>query len=371
MSEGLDGPRAVRMNEMPSLMRLVDTVFMNGEPGMMAGLFPYFFSLDNMENLFVMVRGRRVAAHAGLALCWADVSGCHLRVAMLGSVATAPPFRGQGMATAVVNAALARARAAGADLLMISGDRSLYRRIGARPAGCEAETVLTPEITGRLRRGGVALLPARTTDLPLCAAAYETTPAYFLRSMSWWRNQIRVRAAARGKRMFHCAWDDNGFAGYAGVDKGRGGRPGLVMEFGGDPAALCGTLDTVLRKSGGAGLTLRLVPHQALLRQRLEHAGAEFRPAPVDGTQMVVDFTRIMSRLTPLIARRAGEEAARAMEVRESEEVCALRLLGELATFSRPDAAGLLFGGPEPVAMPRAWRRVFPLPALSYGLNYV
>jgi len=56
------------------------------------------------------------------------------RLLGLAPLAVLPAWQGHGVGTALVEAGLARARAAGAELVFVLGDPAYYRRFGFRPA---------------------------------------------------------------------------------------------------------------------------------------------------------------------------------------------------------------------------------------------
>jgi GNAT superfamily N-acetyltransferase len=79
------------------------------------------------------------------------VSSCTLflrgRVAMLDNVGTLAPYRGRGLARAVVSAAVDAARADGCELIVVPADaddwpRQLYERIGFEPLGTQVAFTL-------------------------------------------------------------------------------------------------------------------------------------------------------------------------------------------------------------------------------------
>jgi putative acetyltransferase len=57
------------------------------------------------------------------------------RLLGLAPLAVLPAWQGRGVGTALVEAGLARARAAGAELVFVLGEPAYYRRFGFRPAG--------------------------------------------------------------------------------------------------------------------------------------------------------------------------------------------------------------------------------------------
>ena len=138
----MEGPRPVKPGELPSLTRLADTIFADGEEGLMLASFPLLFDESNFENLFVFAKRGRIVSHVGMAQRWACLAGCTVRVACIGAVGTYEEHRGKGLATSLFEAACGKALSDGVDLMMISGGRGLYLRAGAAEVGCDYLTVL-------------------------------------------------------------------------------------------------------------------------------------------------------------------------------------------------------------------------------------
>ena len=367
----LQGPRCARPDELTSITELADCVFMQGRTGVMGDLFPRLFHEDNRENLFVFAEGGRVVSHVGMVEREARIAGCELRVACMGAVSTYEEFRGKGLASQLVRAALGKARADGVDVMLISGDRTLYRRVGAVPVGCDFRCVADADTTGRLHNPRLRVRRAVEGDLAACAAAYNTKPVRFVRPMKEWSDFLDSRATAEGWHYLLIVEEEGAFRGYLAVARGHDWPCGDLAEFGGAPTAVAGALRSVSEATGEKLLRVTLQPHEDALRAALSQAGAAFAPVSVDGAWTIVNFTRLMGRLRPWIDQHAGSAAAQSMNCREDEETCALSLRGETVTLSRAEMAQMIFNTPEGIPPPPPFRDVFPAPTIAYGIGYI
>ncbi len=369
--ENLQGPRGARPGDLASITELADRVFMPGRAGVMGDLFPRLFHEDNLENLFVFTEAGRVVSHVGMVQRGARIAGCGLHVACMGAVATHEEHRGRGLASLLVHAALDKACADGVDVMLISGDRTLYRRIGAFPVGRHFRCIAGVDILDRLHNPRMRVREAHHGDLAACAVAYNEKPDRFVRPMEDWADRIHSRAAAEGWHYLLVVEEDGAFRGYVAVNRGRDWGYGEVAEFGGVPAAVAGALRSACGLIGESSLKITLQQHDAALRESLADAGTAFAPVSVDGAWTIVDFTRLMERLRPWIEQRAGSEAAQSLKCSEDKETCTLSLLGETLILSRTETVQMIFGTPEGMPDSPPFREVFPVPTLPYGIGYV
>src|SRR5947209_4184266 len=125
--------RACRPEERDALLTLVNRVFAAG--GDMGTAFPLLFGPDNLDGLRIVSGDQGPVAHVGVCIRPAVILGARLKVASIGAVCTDPAHRGGGLASALMADARRYARENGASLMLISGGRGLYRRLGYGAAG--------------------------------------------------------------------------------------------------------------------------------------------------------------------------------------------------------------------------------------------
>lgn len=114
--------------------KLADDVFRAPGQKSMSGAFPYIFAADMPESIGIYEDGK-LAAFMGIVPGSIRVGQAILHVYSLGSVCTHSAARGKGYASKLLDYAIGHASQAGASLLLVSGDRSLYLRSGCRPFG--------------------------------------------------------------------------------------------------------------------------------------------------------------------------------------------------------------------------------------------
>ena len=178
----MTGPKAISASELPSLGRLIDSVFGTTERSMFE-MFPTLFRRDNWENLLIFTDGSEVVAHVGMLYRWACIQGITLKVALIGAVATHPECRGKGLASELFSLAKDKAKSDGADLMLISGDRGLYTRAGAAIVGRLHELITSETETAA---GELSIRPFAPFDLHECKEAYAAKAAHFIRPLDDW-----------------------------------------------------------------------------------------------------------------------------------------------------------------------------------------
>lgn len=183
---------------------LVDEVFAASRGALSTAVrFPHVLTAANIANVFVgLVRGRVVATVATRRFAWRrhEESG---RAAMAGLVATHPAHRGQGVATALLEGAVAGLAEDGASAVVLWTTRpSLYERVGFRredpgvlgavPGGAgdrdlPAAEPVAPSPLEAIRRESAALWIERTAEAWDCVpppagevVTYRTERAYAL-----------------------------------------------------------------------------------------------------------------------------------------------------------------------------------------------
>lgn len=395
----LDGPRPARLHELPQVVELVNQVFCvaTGRPPTMGQQFPQLFSPENLDNLFLYSDGRRPVAHAGLWMGAIHVPGARIPVAALGSVCTLPDFRGRGLADRLVRTALARCRAQGRPLLVISGDRSLYRRNGAHPAGRFRRLKLTTAQAGGAGAGSATdegiftLRPARIPDdLASAAALHQREPVRWHRPLADWSMLLEAAGFATIFRLRQELWlveaDGVPVAGWVAA---RGpALPGelMVLEAFGSRTALAWSLRLLLQRTGTERATLPLLEGDPL-GPALRGVGwpvAAFPLEPLPGTVAVVDWPLLWRSLAPFLEERVPARWAHARaRVEKAGDGAQTRYLLETEAgegWAAPDEAALiraLFGarrdGDEdllPPNHPLAGGLPVPLP-WPQGLNYI
>jgi len=368
----MEGPRGLHAEELSSLGTLVDTVFMPDEPGRMLKIFPSLFNKDNLENLLVFTDRGAVISHVGMTQRYASLAGCTVKVACIGAVATYEAYRGNGLATQLMEKAVQKSRADGVDFMLISGGRGLYRRLGAADVGLHHRVHITRPVAEAFKSADVTVEPVADSELPAVMAAYRLRVARFVRPLDDWRWFLETRTCACRDAELLVVRNDGIFSGYlltaTTMDKGIL----QVMEFVGHPFALASAFAAAIEQRNAAGLTLVLQEEDHALRELAVAAGIALEPVHFSGTLLLVNTMQLLQRLQPYFAERAGMLVANQLKFEEKDGQFTLTWQSKAQSVKgRQALAELLFGNHER-SLDSTWTTSFlPAPPLRYGINYV
>ncbi|HEY9593141.1 MAG TPA: GNAT family N-acetyltransferase, partial [Spirochaetia bacterium] len=175
----IEGPRAATQGELDAAGKLADEVFYPDGRVSMPSAFPALFSASNLRNLRVMVDNGAPVALAGCIVGAVSVYGALIPTASIGAVCTREFHRGMGLAGRVVEDALDEARGQGAVLALVSGGRSLYRRMGCIDAGLYRSIRVDRGVA--LPRIDVSLREWTPSDEPTLHALHHAEPIRHVR----------------------------------------------------------------------------------------------------------------------------------------------------------------------------------------------
>ena len=382
----IESPRPARPSEYQSLLRLINsTLFAGSDTRGLEEIYPGHLARSNLANLWVMVENGAVVSHVGVAKGALSIRGVRLPVVYMGSVCTAPKYRGLGLASRMIDHIRRRHDGEGFDLYLISGDRDLYRRIGGARAGRAIRYVLPRAALKPFGHPDVVVRPAEPEDLKVMAALYHREPDRMVRPPGIFRLIYRTGWAAFRPARFYVAEVDGEVTAYfvAGVTGKLAGPPRShrlsVIEAAGSRTDLMAALHAACGKWNKRRIELCVSwadrDTLALLSGRQL---AEVR-APVYDCTAIINVARLVQRLRPLLVARAGRVARRLIGL-ERQGRMELRL-GANRLALKPEAmARLIFGEPErdrPLglhphgALGRVVRAAFPVPLADPGISYM
>ena len=378
----MDGPRPLHSDEWEQLNTVVETVF---RPGMFEQ-YPQLFNETNRDNLRVVAADGKVVSHVGMIQRPASLLGCSIQVCCIGGVATLSDYRERGYASAAFADAVAKARADGVDLMLISGGRGLYLRAGSRRVGQDQEFIVTPAAAPRLQATTTGIRVAAVTGehLPLLRDLYAAEAVRFVRWQEDWHMAFDCKYVMNRPTEFHLIYRGAAPVAYLLLQSPRPGAaeddPRVVAEFAGDRAALVCALGQLAAERDIA-LRVHVLRADTVLASLLAGSAVPAEAAPFSGTLLVINFVQFMERLRPLLAERLGADTARQLTFHAADDRFTIAKGGESITLSgRGDLALYLFGSHddddaiEPVGSPALAAQLaqaLPFPALWYGVSYV
>lgn len=215
----------------------------------------------------------------------------------IGAVCTDPAWRGRGLAGRLLALQWRILASRGVDLAIISGDRSLYRRAGATPAGPAHRFQLTA-----LAHPGLALTPLTAQNIELAARLWAMQPVRIERDPTIWQTAIAGAAFPPSRRFASLVGDPP--RAYVVLDTPAPGTSGLarIFELAGEAAAAVAAARH-LAAAAGTGAIEVIAPDWdfALGRELTRHATTSCR-VHQPGTYCLPDPLRTFERLQPLLA---------------------------------------------------------------------
>jgi len=364
----MDGPRAVKPEELPSLGKLVDTVFRLGREGTMFWQFSQLLNEDNAKNLFVFVEDGKVVSHFGMTERWASIEGWAARVACVGSVATYEEYRGKGLATKLFEKCKRKAMVDGVDFMLISGGRGLYRRAGAVDYGTDYVVRVDLDNAKSLSKMDVKVAGCEGASLFHCSDVYQNKVVRFVRPMMDWERFNTALHSMFGDAHFAVVEKEDKFKGYLVFSRPNEEGLSCVTEFAGDEETLASAIKPLMDKYEITCLEFHLQPQDEIFLELLEGLPVEKRPNV--GTLLVLNFPQLMERFTPYCRDKMGSRRTGKLLFRENADRFIFSVGGEeFVVEDRAKLGQVLFG--DGVEIPEPWNQVFPIPSLWYGLNYV
>ncbi len=151
----LEGPRRAGPDDLDGILVLANEVMRVGQ-GMkptIATDYSFIYNRKNAENIMVVKDGDRCVSMAGMWLNTVEVGNARLRAGGINCVATLPGYRGYGLATKVMQAAIEHMAGFGCHLGRLTTNiNDWYHRLGWEDASSLC--------TYRLNHSNVVLLPA-------------------------------------------------------------------------------------------------------------------------------------------------------------------------------------------------------------------
>jgi len=384
------GPKAARGDEIRSAIQLKQSVFSADGARIVRERLPAPAPDEVWEHLRVIVDGERVVSVLSMSYREIVLLGTRHVACCFGGVCTDPGYRGNGLATQLLEASRRKAVADGADLVLISGRRGLYRNQGYVPVGPFQVCTVSRE---RLPADGVCctLRAARDDDLPGIMQMSLGEPARFVRTPQEMARLVRRPRVlnAMGRTQVVCIGPDGPAAAYVSYQIGatpweRGIPPNAirVVEFAGSRWAILHALAGLMDAYGVDSLELHSAQGDVEVSAIAHDLGWPCEPRPFRGTVGIINPEAFWQACAPLFRDRLGDEAFGRLSfecadggvrIRYGSEGLPLPDMESLTriVFTHPARRRELEPGPRPGSdLAGVLDALFPLPLVNYGLTY-
>jgi predicted N-acetyltransferase YhbS len=142
--------RLVKEHELKQAATLAEDVFCNEGDRYMESSFPTLFRPGTSHSYGAFNELGKIVAFMGMVPLIIQSQNSTLLAFSIGAVCTDPDYRGQGLAGKLLVSCKQHAKDAGASLMFISGERSLYSRAGSVHFGKSTKYVIHSDMTDKL-----------------------------------------------------------------------------------------------------------------------------------------------------------------------------------------------------------------------------
>jgi predicted N-acetyltransferase YhbS len=371
----VEGPRRVRREEVAELSALLCSIF---------GFDSYHNMTWSARSLLRPIhrRGARVIAEDGRPVSHIlttvdeiSLYGCRLKVASIGAVGTHPAYRNRGYASLILQESLQAATAAGARVLIVSGDRGLYRRNHCARVG---DLLAARVRRDSLRQADVKLTARRVAadDWPVLSPLYSAEPVRFMRGADffsqcccWWdcTSPEVWRLSSEGKPVAYLCllppWRE------------EHRRVRTLGEYAGSRAAIVDALPIIFEKTNIEEINLTFSAQDEEFIYLLGRRGMPLKATTLPGTHRLLNLPGLMRDLRPYLAARLPRPTLRQLSFDQDGEACRFSLGQQRTEMDLSGAAKLVLGAPDAPQVSgdlgAALSALFPIPFPMAGFNYV
>jgi len=320
-----------------------------------------------------------------------------IRAGCIGGVCTHPNYRGYGLATKLMDFCARKLVEGGARIMLISGGRGLYTRLGNVPVGKYANFILRPgqnigsrqDITLRTITGmGV------DTASRLFGSLYAAEPVRYERKLEDFRNHFRRYQPGYNQEEWVVEMNDRPEAylmlntDWQYLDRPEAGQR-RVYEYAGSRIALAAALSAAVEQSGIHVLEAGIPWQDTNMIQLL--TGMVNSPAwgTLDGhTMRIINFPGLQADLKSYIQARLSPELCRGLRFEQSgpllgaegDDRCAIARGKDRLELNTAQMTALVMGVPcevmpeisvtFPGALTEVIPTLFPLPSFLPGISY-
>jgi predicted N-acetyltransferase YhbS len=376
--------RMLTNDEMKQAIRLSDATFRDEEQPSMAEAFPFIFSDSAMHCSFGAFENAKLVSFMGLVPWTVRIGEARLRVFSLGSVCTHPDVRGRGMASEVLSAVYEYIGQAGASLLLVSGNRSLYTRNGCaafgriRKYGWDEQAANL--VLGRVVDPNRQVREMKVADI---FELYDVASARGVRydlGVNELATLLKSEALASCMKMKHriLVSEESGVIRAFGVF-GEPADPrsrGVVLEYGGEPGTVMRLAAHAVRSFNMNGLDFPVPWHETELHHQMTFAGLPSSEEDHLGTIRIIDAKALVEQLQPWLESKDARASAELRIEHQEDGVWHLQAGDDQIRLSGDELIRLVFDCSSAEAagheLPAFLKQLFPIPfPYTGGLNYI
>jgi GNAT superfamily N-acetyltransferase len=387
-SAEFDGPRLAHRDEWLGCARLEQRCFGGPQPDP-ADKPPASARSPRHGGTYVIAHGGEPVSQISIFHHRLRVYDGQIRIGSIGGVCTDPEYRGLGLAGQLMQHCTRQLAEEGARLMVISGARGLYTRLGNALSGHYLSFSLEPT-QAHPSPSDLRLRPATRADAIRCSALYQAEPVHFVRKLArynelalqhdnyihaeWW--VIEHAENVEAYLMTGIPWEDMGQP-EAGIRH--------VSEYAGSRLTLAEAASMLLAQGSIKHISWPVAWQDADLIHLLQARGFTATPITLpEHTMRIINFPALMADLRPILQARLSPALQRGLRFEQSgpllggsgDDRFTIRRGTDHLTLDGAAMTRLVMGDDQtlavdaPGALADVVAALFPLPSFLPGLNY-
>jgi len=368
-TQQFDGPRALRPEEQPAAMRLINLLFRPDNPGSMEKEFPHIFGETNMENMRVILNGNEVISHTAIVNSTLKSGDLSFKIGGISAVGTHPDYRGKGLASEVMRDCIDVMREQGCHISFLWTDlHGFYQNLGYEPSGSFCLFKPPPSILSGASQD-CEVVPYSPERLPEIIQIHD-------------REFIRTERTAQEyetyfstpKSITLMALRDGRVTAYAVMGMGRD-LQGFIHDWGGEPRDLLHLARELTALSETGEIYFLAPAHENRLTSHLMDMDV---PSVFMNLVMlkVIDVDGVSSIVSDYVSGRMGRE----FQIAQDSTGVKIKVGREEAYIEPARILASVLFGPEPPSsylkdfpqeMLSALDKALPIPFFIWGLDWV
>ena len=382
----MEGPRGTKKEEFNQVIKLVNYVFResSNRPSNMEKWYPLLFNDDNLENMRIIWQDDRPVSHLAISESEMAIYGCKTKIGSIGAVCTHPEYRKRGFASLLLEDGMKKMNEDGADILLVSGELSLYKRAGCVEAGRVHKFRISGSDLQSFDTQKVKVFPYEERSLENIVQVYQKEAVRFLRSLEDFKRILTAGAAMDREAEILTVHRANEFLGYLAIqipgEKKGEARIGQVVEYSGTRGAIIDAVRCVFERYTLQELTFNVHFHDSELIYLLNQKNLTSLIENIPSLIKIINFPRLMHRLGPYIEERLGRKKIDSIKFEQQGDRASISINQEQFNTDTRRLTQIVLGRydkREKEMMPKEGEArkvlvdIFPLPFVWSGLNYV
>ncbi|MHB1684952.1 MAG: GNAT family N-acetyltransferase [Bacilli bacterium] len=329
---------------------MLDAVFRSNQPPGegMPREFPHLFSEQNAHNLYYIADGEQPVSMVGVLVQEVLMQGAAMPVASIGSVGTLSAYEGKGLASRILDRVAADLTDQQIPLMLVSGDRGLYRRAHCAPVGRMFAVEVTADEAQRIRKR----LPVESTPqvreisaAQRASSAARLLPLYHREPFRYRRTEQEMAVLLNAvwfarldydQRLFEVTESGRPVAYLVGYATRNAPETVEIMEYAGSRLAFLHALTDILQSFSARAVRFHVHIRDTEMLYLQNEWGVSARATALQGTVRVLNVPALFRNLNPAIREQSGAEAT----VREQSGVWNVALGANSRVFTSPEQIG-------------------------------